>query len=375
MLDHIETEIPARIGALTPPLTPDTAALCEAAGQGIVSLDAGPGRYLSSLAEFLTRTESVASSRIERVYADLDDLARASLGEESTRSATSTLAATLALRELTESCDDGTPLSEGAILSAHAALLADDLLEHRAAGSYRTQQNWIGGSDFTPRNAAHVPPPPELVQGLMADLVEFANRDDISPVAQAAVTHGQFEAIHPFNDGNGRIGRGLISAVFRRRGTTRRTVVPIAAVMLADVDTYFDRLADYRAGDVESLVRYVASAAMAATDAAEASAERLAALPSLWEERVRTRRGSAAQALVGTLLEHPIVDIAAVEAITGASRARAYDAINAVEDAGILHEITGRSRNRIWVAADVMDEIAALEERIGARTRPSARWR
>ncbi|MBW9210161.1 Fic family protein [Mumia sp. zg.B21] len=340
-----------------------------------MSLDAGPGRYLSSLAEFLTRTESVASSRIERVYADLDDLARASLGEESTRSATSTLAATLALRELTESCDDGAPLSEGAILSAHAALLADDLLEHRAAGSYRTQQNWIGGSDFTPRNAAHVPPPPEVVQDLMSDLVDFANRDDLSPVAQAAVAHGQFEAIHPFNDGNGRIGRGLISAVFRRRGTTRRTVVPIAAVMLADVDTYFDRLADYRAGDVEPLVRYVASAAMTATEAAEASAERLAALPSLWEERVGTRRGSAAQALVGTLLEHPIVDIAAVEAITGASRARSYDAIDAVEDAGILHEITGRSRNRIWVAADVMDEIAALEERIGARTRPSARWR
>ena len=133
MLAHVETEIPARIGALTPPLTADTVALCEAAGQAIVALDAGPGRYLSSLAEFLTRTESLASSRIERVYADLDDLARASLGEESTRSATSTLAATLALRELTESCDDGTPLSEGAILSAHAALLADDLLEHRAA--------------------------------------------------------------------------------------------------------------------------------------------------------------------------------------------------------------------------------------------------
>jgi len=114
---------------------------------------------------------------------------------------------------------------------------------------------------------------------------------------------------------------------------------------------------------------------MTATEAAEASAERLAALPLLWEERVRTRRGSAAQALVGTQLEHPIVDIAAVEAITGASRARAYDAINAVEDAGILHEITGRSRSRIWVAADLMDEIAALEEWIGARTRPSERWR
>ncbi|WP_262847602.1 Fic family protein [Mumia quercus] len=375
MLDHVEVEIPARIGDRTPPLSPDTLALCEAAGQGIVALDAGPGRYLTALAEFLTRTESLASSRIERVYADLDDLARASLGEESSASATSTLAATRALRQLTESCDGGTPLSERAILEAHAALLADDLLERQSAGSYRTQQNWIGGSDFTPRNAAHVPPSPDLVPDLMADLVAFANRDDLTPVALAAITHGQFEAIHPFNDGNGRIGRGLVSALFRRRGTTRRTVVPLAAVMLADVDTYFQKLADYRAGDVESLVRYVAGAAVTATAEAEVSAQRLAALPAQWGERIVARRGSAAQRLVVELPEHPIVDIATVEAVTGASRARAYDAIEVLQDAGILQEVTGRARSRIWVAADVMDEVADLEDRIGARSRPSARWR
>lgn len=190
----------------------------------------------------VTESGSSASSRIERIYADLDEVARAGIGEQATNTAVRTVASIRALGDLTASCNQGGPLTETAILRAHGRLLEGDPLGGQFAGRYRIQQNWIGGSDFTPRGAVHVPPPHDLVADRMADLVDFANRDDLPALAQAALVHGQFEAIHPFTDGNGRVGRGIISASLRRRGVTRTVVVPVAAAMLADVDTYFDRL-------------------------------------------------------------------------------------------------------------------------------------
>ena len=200
------------------------------------------------------RTEAVASSKIEHIYADMDDIARASLGEEASDKARRTVAAGQALTTLTNSCNGAAPLTERAILNAHHALLHDDRLEGAWAGRYRQQQNWIGGSDFSPSGAVHVPPPRQLVGPLMADLVKFANRNDLSAISQAAVLHAQFEAIHPFTDGNGRVGRGLMGAALRRRQITNSITVPVAAAMLSDVDDYFDRLRDYRQGDPDSIM-------------------------------------------------------------------------------------------------------------------------
>ena len=107
----------------------------------------------------------------------------------------------------------------------HERLLAGTRLE-RYAGRLRAVQNWIGGSSFNPCSAAFVPPPPEHVRALMADLCEFCNQDTLPAVAQAAMAHAQFETIHPFVDGNGRTGRALIHVILRRRGLAPRLVPP-----------------------------------------------------------------------------------------------------------------------------------------------------
>lgn len=374
MLSTISVEIPARIASRAVSVAPETAAACEAAAQRVNALESR-AEHLSGLGELLVRTEAVASSKIEHIYADMDDLARASLGEEASDKARRTIAAGQALNALTSSCNEGAALSEQAILAAHKALLHDDALEGAWAGRYRQQQNWIGGSDFTPISAVHVPPPYDEVGPLMADLVEFANRNDMSAVTQAAVVHAQFEAIHPFTDGNGRVGRGLIGAVLRRRAITHVITVPVAAAMLSDVDTYFDRLRDYRRGDLDSIADYVARSALAAADASLESADRLAELPTRWHDMVGARRGSSARALIEGLLRAPILDIARAEGVTGSTRIRTYEAIDRLEEAEILHEITGGGRNRIWVATDVMTELRDLEDRIGVRATPSMRWR
>ncbi|HSX68921.1 Fic family protein [Nocardioides sp.] len=369
-LSSITVTIPVELIERTPQLASSTVALAEDAAQRITALESRAD-HLGGLGELLVRTEAVASSKIEHIHAEMDDIARATIGEAAGDKARRTVAAGLALTELTDSCGGGAPLTEAAILSAHHHLLANDRLEGAWAGRYRQQQNWIGGSDLSPLGAVHIPPPHQLVPGLMTDMVDFANRNDMSAVAQAAIVHAQFETIHPFTDGNGRVGRGLIGAVLRRRGLTRGVTVPVAAAMLADVDRYFDQLGAYRSGDVDAIVAYVAGSAIAAAEASVESADRLAELPAHWADAVQARRGSSARTLVDGLLKNPILDIHRASAVTGSTKIRTYEALDRLQSTGVLDEITGAGRNRIWVAGDVMTELRALEERIGRRSRPS----
>ena len=274
ILAEIVVEIPSPIAGRRLVLPPEATAELEYAVAAITRIESR-SEHLGGLGELLVRTEAVASSKIEHIYSSLEDIARASVGAEAASGARSTIAASHALAALTDSCADG-PLTHQALLDAHHALLDGDLLEGQYAGHYRPVQNWVGGSDFSPRGAVHVPPPPDRVKPLMDDLIAFAARGDVPAVAQAAIVHGQFEAIHPFTDGNGRIGRALIGAVYRHRALTSMTTVPVAAAMLADIDTYFTHLASYRAGHIEPLVRYVAQCTITAAEAALVSADRLA---------------------------------------------------------------------------------------------------
>lgn len=109
---------------------------------------------------------------------------------------------------------------------------------------------------------------------------------DLDAFEQASIIHGQFETIHPFTDGNGRSGRALISATFRRRGVTQSATVPIAAAMLADTALYFDKLAAYQGGDIDTLVAYIAHCTAIASREGEASVCALAAMPEQWRPQL-----------------------------------------------------------------------------------------
>jgi Fic family protein len=116
----------------------------------------------------------------------------------------------------------------------------------RVSGLIRVEQNWIGGNDRNPVGATFVPPPPERVQPVLDDLEQFIARDDLGPLSQAAIAHGQFETIHPFLDGNGRVGRALVFAILRRRGLLGQYIPPISLVLNAAPRSYTSSLAAYQ---------------------------------------------------------------------------------------------------------------------------------
>ncbi|MXP24381.1 Fic family protein [Gordonia sp. HNM0687] len=366
MLRTINVSIPPRIADLQYDPTGRVARSHEAAVIAVARLEAGYGAHLAPLADFLLRSESVASSKIEHIDAGWHAFGKALAGGKASAEAQSQLAAVHALIAMVDAAGDG-PITLDLILRAHAMLMAPDYYQARDAGALREVQNWIGGSDHSPLHAMYIPPPPEFVAPLMDDLIRFCNRTDLPVLAHAAIAHAQFESIHRFVDGNGRIGRALISAILRRRGLTERITVPLASAMLADTTKYFAKLGDYRRGDVDGFVDYVAAGTLDAAAASEESARALASLPALWDERARPRANSADAALLDRLLGTPVLDADAAQQITKTSDASTYRALGRLTAIGILEPLSTAKRNQVWAAVDVLAELDALSAAIGRR--------
>jgi Fic family protein len=364
-LRSITVSLPPMIAVLDVVVAAELAAELEATMREISRLDSAHGGDLAALGTLLLRTESVASSKIEHVEASLDDYARALHGIRANSSAVSMVAATSALGALIGAVSLGSPIELSGITAAHEALMRAEPGEAPYAGRLRTVQNWIGGSDYSPRGALYVPPPQETVVDYMSDLIAFANRDDLPALVQAAIAHAQFESIHPFTDGNGRIGRALINAILRRRGATTRVVVPLASALVAQRDRYFDVLDSYRAGDLGPLIVTFALSSRVAAVESRVTADRLSEIPREWRDAVGPlRRGSAAAKILSLLPSHPIVSADDLVSLVDAPRSSVFGAVNRLRDAGVLRPLTDRKRDQVWGARLVLDELDDLGVRI-----------
>jgi Fic family protein len=328
----------------------------------IARFDAGLGAEIAPFGAILLRTESTASSRIENLTASARAIALAELGDTRVRNATSIVSNTHAMQAAVALADR---LDGAAIIQMHAVLLRGEYPDW--VGHWRTEQVWIGGSDYSPHDADFVPPFHPLVPAAMDDLVAFIARVDVHPLIQAAVAHAQFETIHPFPDGNGRTGRALVHAILRGKGLTRNVTVPVSAGLLTDTSAYFDALTAYREGDPAPIVRRFTAAAFSAIGNGTRLVEDLRETRSNWEEVIRARRGSAAWRLADLLVRQPVVDAPLVQRELGVGASNALVALGHLEDAGIVHELTGSRRNRRWETEEVLRALDDFARRSGRR--------
>ncbi len=365
MLRSVDAAIPPFIAGLdyAPSLAETVAS--ERALLAVAQADTDAEGHSAALSHFMIRSESAASSKIERIHASARDYAKAIAGSKGNSAATSMVAASQALHELVTTVGEAGRFELQHLLDAHRALMVDDPGELDYAGRFRDIQNWIGGSDHSPRGALHVPPAPQRVLPLMEDLVAYLNRDDVPVIAQAAIGHAQFESIHAFTDGNGRIGRALVSAVLRRRGVTNNAVVPLASGLLARRDDYFAALGSYRKGDPAPLILLFAQSTRVAASASRGTIARLKAMPAEWRMELKPRAGSVAELLIDAFYDHPVMSVREIDAATaGSTTSQAYRVIDRLVDAGFIEEITGRKKNRVWAASEVIAELDDLDRRI-----------
>jgi Fic family protein len=334
-----------------------------------------------ALARILLRAESVASSRIEGLEIGARRLLRAEaarvLGDDpSDVTAVEVLGNIDAMVYGIGAVGPGDPVTVEMLLEIHRRLLSGTRLEEYG-GRFREKQNWIGGSAYNPCSAAFVPPPPELVEGLIADLVDFANEDSLPAVAQSAIAHAQFETIHPFVDGNGRTGRALVHLILRRRGLAPRVLPPVSLILATWAQDYIDGLTASRyRGPVTSKeaseginlwIGRFATACKRAVDDATSFEHEARTIEASWRDRLgRVRARSAADLLLGVLVGAPVVTVNSASEMVGRSFIQTNEAIQRLVDAGVLMQVTVGRRNRAFEASEIIAAFTALERQLAS---------
>jgi Fic family protein len=335
-------------------------------------LDLAPG--LHSLAETLLRSESVASSRIEGLDMTHARLARARYGDgREDKNAREVIANIDAMRTAIELGASTKVLGVDAICDIHRALIRGETLRGKPyAGLIREEQNWIGGNDRNPVGAIFVPPPTEYVRPLLADLEQFIARDDLDPLAQAAIAHGQFETIHPFLDGNGRVGRALVYAILRRRGLLGEYIPPISLVLDAAPRSYTSSLAAYQRRSSASqhpadlIVQTFSQAAKIASGEAGVLRDDVNALQGRWRGALKgLRSDAAAWKLVDELPGRPVLTAPSVGELLTISAPAAGRALAQLEDRGIIKRLNEKKWRRAWEASELLALVEAFERRVG----------
>lgn len=311
---------------------------------------------LEGLARLLLRSEGVASSYIEGIVAPVMEVVLAEENTTAEHTAGTWVAANLAaVTQALETAHDG-PLSTEMLCEWHRTLMTGSPTPLRYVGSFRDEQGWIGGT--SPLDAHLVTPPPDQVDALVDDLVAFVNRDDVDPIAQAAISHAQFEVIHPFGDGNGRVGRVLIAWILARR-LALVTPPPVSTRIANDIGGYSAGLTLFRYGDHEQWVRWFAGAVSAAGREQQALVAAVGDLRRAWRERLaadrdgrrRLRSNATAWRVLEMLPRYLVLTSRQVAADLGVPDKTAHAALHELADAGIL--------------------TAVSDDRMGRRGRPS----
>ncbi len=351
--------VPDTLAGFRPELNERTVRQTERAAAAVRRAGDLASGGLEVAARLLLRAEGVASSHIEGIDARADEVAVAAL-DDSIGGNAAWVADNLAA--IDDALGERGPVTAQALWRWHRRLMRHSDLAVDDIGQWRDRQGWVGGA--TPLSAAYVAPPAGEVDRLMDDLIAFVRDETLDPVTHAGIVHAQFETIHPFADGNGRIGRLLIARLLRDRLDV--SVPPPVSVQFAyDVGGYLSGLVLFRQGQIDMWARWFA-------DATEQAAERTVMVLSAVEEVLARwtqqaaglRRDAAARQLIPHLAQHPVVNAALVAELLTVSEQTARVAIAQLATHGVLAEFAwpsirrpGRPR-QWWVAGDLLALLA-----------------
>lgn len=365
----VDAFIPHPLPPAAPPLVLDAEAgqALRNAEEALRRLDLA-GEMVPSLDWFIygfVRKEAVVSSQIEGTQATLVDLLEfeAQGGTEPSMSAD--------VREVCNYVDAlsygraelesprGLPLSLRLLDETHARLMRGVRGDDKAPGEVRRSQNWIGGT--RPGNAAFVPPPPHALPAALSSFEKYMHAEDGLPaLVRAGLLHVQFETIHPYLDGNGRIGRLLVTLLLEHWSVLSEPLLYLSLFFKQNRAEYYRRLAAVRnEGDWEGWTRYFLEAVATIGEDAARSARELFTLVSRDRVRVLSAPGSSLMAarLFEVLPQHPILTIAKAMELLSTTRPTAAKAVTTLIDAGVLGETSGKKRDRTFGYTAYLDAL------------------
>ena len=305
------------------------------------------------------RKEALMSSQIEGTQATLKDILDPTLDVNVNRDAADVInyiKATKAAIELLKTL----PLCNRLLREVHEVLLSGVRGTEKKPGEFRRTQNWIGGTGSTIRTARYVPPNPEDMIEAMSDLEKYINNDGEAELLliKAALIHYQFETIHPFLDGNGRIGRLLVTLFLLDKGVLSTPALYLSYFLKKNRIEYYDRMTEVRTkGNYEQWVKFFLRATIESAADAVDTMEELIALHERDMNRVKAlgRAAGSAVRLLGYLEESPIIEIKRTASALGVSFNTVSSAVKRLCNVGILFQEGSASRSRIFQYKDYLD--------------------
>ncbi|HUT35807.1 MAG TPA: Fic family protein [Planctomycetota bacterium] len=338
-----------------PPLALDAALLrlLSQADCALGRLD-GAGAILPNPDFFVSmyvRQEAVLSSQIEGTQSTLEDVLAYEAGDQGAESPRDLAEVVNYVKAMNHGLERLTelPLSLRLIREIHGRLLEGVRGGDRTPGEFRRSQNWIGPAGCTLKDAAYVPPPVHEMLQALDNLEKFLHDESLPILVQCALAHAQFETIHPFLDGNGRVGRLLITFLLCWRGVLRRPLLYLSLYLKAHRAEYYDRLQAVRVdGDWEGWLRFFLAGVAEVADGATRTARAILDLREEHRQLVvaKARKASSAHALLDMLFRNPIVTPHTVQRGLGCAFDTANRLVSDFAEWGLLRETTGKQRNR-----------------------------
>ncbi len=364
--EAVRAFVPAPLPPRAPPLDLEALGpLIARASERLRRLDLA-GDLVPSVDWFVyafVRKEAVLSAQIEGTQATLMDLLEVEAsGEAPTDADVEEVCGYLdalnyAWAELDR--DAGLPISMRLLSEAHKRLLAGARGTHKQPGEVRRSQNWIGGT--RPGDATFVPPPPHRLPELLSDFERAVHAEsDVPPLVRVGLLHVQFETLHPFLDGNGRLGRLLITLLLRHWGLLSRPLLYLSLFLKTHRQEYYRRLSAVRTdGDWEGWLATFLEGIAVVAEEATATARRLHGIVTASRERVLVREDATVFSLrlFELLPEHPIVTVNRVVQMLGCSRPAAGKALRILEAAEVLRPLDDRKKNRALLFGEYLDEL------------------
>lgn len=369
--EEVAAFIPLALPPAAPPISLD-AVLSDrlrAAEQALVRLELA-GEMVPSLDWFIyafVRKEAVLSSQIEGTQATLVDLLTFEASESAERSETPNA-------DVEEICNyldalgysraqladaHGLPLSMRLLSETHRRLMQGVRGAEKLPGEVRRSQNWIGGS--RPGNAAYVPPPPHALPEVLGAFENYLHSTDaLSPLLRAGLLHVQFETIHPYLDGNGRIGRLLVTLLLEHWQLLTKPLLYLSLFFKRHKDEYYRRLNAVRVdGDWEAWLDFFLDGVATIADEAVTSARELFGLVASDRSKVLALDNMSVVAvrLFELLPRHPVLTVANVMKLVDTTKPTAGRAIELLTSAGVLLETTGKKRDRTYVYQHYLDRL------------------
>ncbi|MGD0950146.1 MAG: Fic family protein [Candidatus Binatia bacterium] len=322
---------------------------------------AGEGRRLPNphlLIRPFVKREAVLSSRIEGTQATLGELLAVEAGAAVKRSPADLreVANYVAALEYGIARLVKLPLSLRLVRELHARLMKGVRGETAEPGLFRRTQNWIGRPGCTLASATYVPPPPARLMECLSPWERFLHDTSLPPLVQIGLAHSQFEAIHPFLDGNGRVGRLLITLFLIEREILPAPLLYLSAFFEATRAEYYDRLLGVtERGEWEAWLRYFLTGVARQAEDAVSRAERIDALLVSWRAKVGRLSSKGGVDMIDLLAENPFCTVTGVAKRLRIAFTTAQRAIDRLESAGVVVRASGAKRNRVYCARAILE--------------------